>query len=61
MTKGMKSSEFWLTLITSAITIVQSLQGNLDPKTATIILACLNGVYTIARAFVKGNETTPTK
>ena len=57
MTKGMKSTEFWLTLITGLTTAFQAFQGSLDPKTATIIGAVLTAIYTIARAYVKANET----
>lgn len=56
MTKGMKSSEFWLTVIGSLVTMFQAIQGTLDPKTATIIGATLTAVYTIARALTKSGE-----
>lgn len=61
MTKGMKSSEFWLTLIASITTMFQAIQGNIDPKLATIIGAVLTAVYTIARALVKSSETGEAK
>lgn len=58
MTKGMKSTEFWLTIIAGLTTVFQTFQGSLDPKTAAIIGAVLTCVYTVARSFVKSSEAT---
>lgn len=53
MRKGVKTSEFWLTLITIVGTLIPVLQGAVSPTTWTIMSAILVGLYTIARAIVK--------
>lgn len=58
MTKGMKSTEFWMTVVAQVITFVESIQGNLDPKTAIIIVSVLNCIYTIGRSLVKKEEAS---
>jgi hypothetical protein len=50
---GWKTSEFWLTILSNLITIAGALQGVIDPKTAAVVLAALNGVYTTVRGIVK--------
>jgi hypothetical protein len=55
---GTKTSEFWLVVLSSAISVWFSIQGVLAPEmTAKIVAACVM-VYTIARAIAK---FTPTK
>jgi hypothetical protein len=50
---GWKTSEFWLTVFTSAGTLVGQIQGVIpEPWGAVIAAVCTMG-YTIARAFVK--------
>lgn len=56
MTKGFKSTEFWLTVISSLVTMFEAIRGNIDPQVATIVGAVLTAVYTIARALVKTEE-----
>lgn len=50
---GYKTTEFWLTIISNLITVTGAVQGVIDPKTAAIILAVLNGVYNLVRGIVK--------
>lgn len=58
MKSGIKTTEFWLIIITNIITIINGLQGLIDAKTATIILAILNGIYTTLRTLSKNPEIT---
>ena len=53
---GIKTTEFWLTMITNLITIVGSLKGVLDPQVSAIILAAANGVYGVIRAMAKQGQ-----
>lgn len=53
MKSGIKSTEFWMTMITSASTIFEAFKGNLDPKWAAVITAGLSMGYTLARALTK--------
>lgn len=55
---GYKTSEFWLTIISNLITIAGALNGILDPKTAAIVLAILNGMYTTLRTIAKSGTAT---
>lgn len=58
MKAGHKTTEFWLTIVSNLITIAGALQGMIDGKTAAVILAVLNGVYTVLRTIAKsGTET----
>lgn len=57
---GWKTSEFWLTIVSNLITIAGALNGIIDAKTAGIILAILNGLYTTLRTIAKvGTVETP--
>lgn len=56
MTRGMRSSEFWLTVIGGLVTAFQAVSGSLDPRTATYIGAGLTAVYTIVRGIVKATK-----
>jgi hypothetical protein len=55
---GWKTSEFYLTVLSNLIAIAGALNGVLDPKTAAIIMAVLNGLYTTLRTVAKTGETT---
>lgn len=62
MKTGYKTTEFWLVIITNLLAVVTAFNGLLDPKTAGIIVAVLNGLYAILRSVVKINTpdaTTP--
>lgn len=54
---GYKSSEFWLTIVSNLVTIAGALNGILDAKTAAIVLAVLNGLYTVLRTIAKAGDT----
>lgn len=57
---GWQTSEFWLTLLTNVVTIVQTLHGVVPPDVAAIIIASANGIYGIIRAIAKkGQNGTP--
>ena len=51
--EGFKTSEFWLTLLSSAIAVVGAIKGVIPAQTAAIALAILNGIYTTMRSVVK--------
>lgn len=55
MKSGYKTTEFWLTVISNLITIAGALQGVIDAKTAAVMLAVLNGVYSVLRTVAKAN------
>lgn len=61
MKSGYKTSEFWLVVVSNLIAIVGALNGVLDPKTAAIALAVLNGVYSTLRTIAKANEPVSTE
>lgn len=56
---GYLTSEFWLTVISNLITIAGALNGILDAKTAAVVLAVLNGLYTTLRTVAKAGTETP--
>jgi len=58
MKKGIKTTEFWLTVIGIIGTLIPMLSGMIEPKTWSIISAVLIGLYTIARAYVKSTAST---
>jgi hypothetical protein len=60
---GFMTTEFWLVVVTNLITVMQSLQGQIDAKWVVFALAGLNGVYAFIRALVKANSdnTKPTE
>ena len=60
MKSGWKTSEFWLTIISNLVTIAGALQGIIDPKTAAIVLAVLNGLYTTLRTVAKAGTPPET-
>ena len=53
MKEGIKSTEFWLTLLTNVTALVGSLQGVIPPEVGAIVVAVANGVYGILRSIVK--------
>lgn len=50
---GYKTTEFWLTLTTNVIAVVEALKGVIPPETALIVMAVLNGIYTTLRTIAK--------
>ncbi|MCD6437306.1 MAG: hypothetical protein J7L56_03445 [Halomonas sp.] len=57
MRKGVKTSEFWLTVLTVIGMLIPVLQGTINPETWAIISGVLVGAYTIARAVVKATAS----
>ena len=55
---GYKTTEFWLVVVSNLTTIVTALNGVVSPEKATVILAILNGIYTILRSLVKQPKIT---
>lgn len=55
---GIKTTEFWLTVVTNLITIIGTLKGVIPAETMAIILAVLNGIYTVLRSLVKQPQIT---
>jgi hypothetical protein len=54
MTKpGFKTTEFWVTVLTSAAALVAALSGNLAPRYAAIAAAVSTGLYAIGRGLAK--------
>ncbi len=58
MKAGIKTTEFWLTIITNLLAVVGVLEGVLPAQTAAVILAVLNGVYGVLRALQKTPDIT---
>lgn len=58
---GWKTTEFYLTILSNLITIAGALNGIIDPKTAAIVLAVLNGLYTTLRTIAKSGTTETPK
>lgn len=53
MKKGIYTTEFWLTVITTVITLVNSFAGYIPANVAVIVSAILTAVYEISRTIVK--------
>lgn len=63
MKSGIYSTEFWITILTSASTVMEAFKGNLDPKWSAVITAGIAVGYSLARALTKAasiSQTTPT-
>ena len=58
MKAGIKTTEFWLTLISVVGLFVPTLMGLISPEKASIVIGILVGIYTAARAIVKMTSTT---
>ena len=56
-TKGVKTTEFWLTVATMIASIAAAVAGALPEKWAAIATTVSAAIYTIARAFTKSNVT----
>lgn len=50
---GLKSSEFWLTIAGNVVGIIAAVAGVVDPKTAGVLMAIVNGFYAISRGVAK--------
>lgn len=58
MKAGIKTTEFWLTVITNLLAVIGVLEGVLPAPTAAVILAVLNGIYGVLRALQKTPDIT---
>jgi len=58
MKSGVKTTEFWMTVVSNLVTIIGALGGNIEPEKAAILLAVLNGIYSVLRSLVKQPEIT---
>ena len=59
MTKGYKTTEFWVTILTIIGSIAGSLEKILDPNYAAIAATVSTIVYTISRTFAKSLTDVP--
>lgn len=50
---GIRTSEFWLLVISNLMTIAGTLQGVIPPDTGAIIVASLTGIYNVLRTIAK--------
>ena len=50
---GYKTTEFWVTVITSAAALVAALAGQLSPRYAAIAAAVSVGLYSVGRGLAK--------
>ena len=53
MKTGIKTTEFWLTILANVVAVVGALQGVIPAETAAIIIAALNAVYGFLRTIAK--------
>jgi len=58
MKDGIRTTEFWLTVVSQLMTLAGALNGIIDPKTAAIISAVLTGVYSVLRTLAKNPDIT---
>ena len=58
MKAGIKTTEFWLTIVANLIVVVGALGEVIPAQAAAIIIAALNGLYGVLRALVKQPEIT---
>lgn len=56
---GWKTTEFWLTVVTTALSVFSPFAAAIGPKTAALIGAASTAVYTAGRAYVKGQASQP--
>lgn len=59
MSRGLRTTEFWITVLTSVGLVSAALANALPAKWAAVAVAATNGLYTIARGLAKVG-TTPT-
>lgn len=50
---GYKTTEFWVTALTSAAALIAALSGHLSPRYAAIAAAVSTGLYAIGRGLAK--------
>lgn len=50
---GWKTSEFWVTVLASALTLLESVQGNIPQPWGLIAISLMTAAYNIARGLSK--------
>ena len=58
MKNGIKTTEFWLTVLTQLGVVIGALNGVIPAETATISTIVINAVYTVMRSLSKNPEIT---
>lgn len=58
---GFRTSEFWVTTLTSLAALVAALTSNLNPRYAAIGAAISEGLYAISRAITKHGVALATR
>ena len=58
MKAGIKTTEFWMTVVSNLLVVVAALEGILPAETAGVIVAVLTGIYGVLRALAKQPEIT---
>lgn len=53
MKKGIRTTEFWITILTVIGSVAASMEGVLDPKYAAMAASVSTIAYTLSRGFVK--------
>lgn len=53
MKPGTKSSEYWVTILSGAIVMINNITGSAIDDSSTIIVAGLAAIYTLGRSIVK--------
>ena len=52
-TKGIKSTEFWLTITSNVAALLATISNVLDPKYGLVLATLANGLYAISRGWAK--------
>lgn len=60
MSEGIKTTEFWMTILTNIVSLVGGLSGMIPAEVSAIIIAVANGVYGILRVITKSKAVTTT-
>jgi hypothetical protein len=55
---GIKTTEFWVTMLASASSLVAQYQGAIPEPWGLVLATALGALYTIARAIVKAKAAT---
>lgn len=50
---GLKTTEFWLVVVSNLLTIIAAMKGIIPPKTAAIVVAVLTGIHDVLRNLLK--------
>ena len=53
MTKGFKSTEFWLTIAVNLAALISALASALPPQLSAILATVATGLYALARGWAK--------